>query len=272
MELDAWQSKVRQKGVSIGFVPTMGALHEGHLSLVRESTEENDYTLVSIFVNPKQFNNSSDFETYPVNHPSDVSLLESTLCDAVFIPSYDEIYPQKRKAVKLDMGSLNNVLEGPVRPGHFDGVIQVVYRLFDLIKPNVAYFGLKDFQQCMVIKMLRNEYFPKLRLKFCPTQREGNGLAMSSRNTRLNEAGRKKASKIFEVLNTVRKLHEHIEAPDAIKYGKHLLQEAGIKVEYLALANADTLNLVNKWQKTNKNILLAAVFVDDVRLIDNLIF
>jgi pantoate--beta-alanine ligase len=270
--LTTWLTGIRKKGVSIGFVPTMGALHEGHVSLVEKSVEENDYTIVSIFVNPKQFNNKVDFEKYPVDVDKDIRLLEKSLCDAVFIPDHDEMYPLKSKSIKLDLGSVDKILEGPGRPGHFDGVIQAVYRFFDLIEPTVAYFGLKDFQQCMVIKLLKNEYFPKIRLQFCPTTRETSGLAMSSRNTRLTEVGKKTAARIYDVLNIVRNLCQHIEAPDAINYGKYLLKNAKIDVEYLALANIDTFNLVNKWQRPGKNALLIAAIVEDVRLIDNITF
>jgi pantoate--beta-alanine ligase len=176
------------------------------------------------------------------------------------------------KKVRLDIGNLDQVFEGPGRPGHFEGVIQVVNRFFELIQPTVAYFGLKDFQQCMVVKKLRNEYFPKIKLQFCTTTREDNGLAMSSRNARLSISGRSHASRIFEVLNIIKSLSDHIEAPDAINYGKRLLQNAKIEVEYLALANADTFAAVNKWQKPSKNVLLIAAYIEGVRLIDNIVF
>jgi pantoate--beta-alanine ligase len=263
---------IRKKGVSIGFVPTMGALHEGHLNLVKSSAEENDFSIVSVFVNPKQFNNQLDFEKYPVNIQGDIDILEKSGCDAVFIPSFEEVYPLKTRLVKLDLGILDNVFEGPGRPGHFSGVIQVVYRLFDLVKPTTAYFGLKDYQQCLVIKALKNEHFPKIRLQLCPTTREASGLAMSSRNKRLSAEGRKNASRIYSTLNVVKNLHSHIEAADAIKYGKHLLKNSGIEVEYLSLANADTLVPAEKWQRTNKNVLLVAAMIDGVRLIDNISF
>jgi pantoate--beta-alanine ligase len=272
IELEAWLSEIKSKNASVGFVPTMGALHKGHLGLVKKSSEDNDYTIVSVFVNPKQFNNRQDFEKYPITIDQDIHILESVMCDAVFVPSYHEVYPEKIKPVNLDLGHLNKVFEGPGRPGHFEGVIQVVHRFFDLVKPNMAYFGLKDFQQCMVIKALRNEYFPKIKLQFCPTEREKNGLAMSSRNTRLSEQGVKTAAKIYEVLNVIKSLHEHIDAPDAINYGRLLLRNAQIEVEYLSLANADTFTPAVKWQRNHKNALLIAAHVEGVRLIDNIIF
>ena len=272
IELESWLSEIKSKNASIGFVPTMGALHKGHLSLVKKSSEDNDYTIASVFVNPKQFNNRQDFEKYPVTVDEDIRVLESVMCDAVFVPDYNEVYPEKMKQVSLDLGHLNKVFEGPGRPGHFEGVIQAVHRFFDLVKPTTAYFGLKDFQQCMVIKALRNEYFPKIKLQFCPTEREKNGLAMSSRNTRLSEQGRKTAGKIYEVLTVIKNLHEHIDAPDAINYGLQLLRNAQVEVEYLSMANADTFTPAIKWQRTNKNVLLVAAHVEGVRLIDNITF
>ncbi len=272
IELNEWLAGIRKKGGDIGFVPTMGALHEGHLQLVKQSIEENQYTVVSVFVNPKQFNNQQDFEKYPVNAKNDISMLEGSACDAVFMPSYDEVYPEKLKTVKLDLGVIDKVFEGIARPGHFVGVVQVVYRFFDLVKPDNAYFGLKDFQQCMVIKALKNAFFPKIRLHFCNTIREESGLAMSSRNARLSADGKKQAAHIYEILNIVKNLCKHIEAPDAINYGKYLMKKAGIEVEYLSLANADTLNVAEKWQRTGKNALLLAAHVEGVRLIDNIIF
>jgi pantoate--beta-alanine ligase len=272
IELAEWLAEIRRGRVEIGFVPTMGALHKGHIELVKTSIQENDYTIVSIFINPKQFNSHEDFEKYPVTIDKDLEELEKEQCDAVFIPGYKEVYPDGLKPVKLDMGHLETVFEGPVRPGHFNGVVQVVKRFFELVEPTTAYFGLKDFQQCMVVKKLRNEYFPKVKLQFCPTMREESGLAMSSRNERLSAEGKLLASRIFEVLSIIKKLSLHIEAPDAIKYGKGLLHKARIEVEYLELANVDSFVAVNKWQKTKKNVLLIAAYIEGVRLIDNVVF
>lgn len=265
-------SETRKRGISIGYVPTMGALHQGHLELVKTSMAENDYTIVSIFVNPRQFNNKEDFEKYPVDEKGDVNLLADVGCDALFLPSYAEVYPAKTQAIKIDLGNLDKVLEGAERPGHFEGVVQVVYRFFELINPDVAYFGMKDFQQCMVVNTMKKAYFPKIKLKFCPIIRENSGLAMSSRNMRLSKEGRESAANIFKVINTVKNLSKHIEAPDAIKYGLYLLKNKGINVQYLSLANSDSLALSNKWLKSGKNVLLIAAFVEGVRLIDNIAF
>ncbi|MCC6817699.1 MAG: pantoate--beta-alanine ligase [Bacteroidia bacterium] len=256
----------------LGFIPTMGALHEGHLHLVKQSHEENDITVVSIFINPKQFNNQDDFDKYPVTLESDKELLERGHCDILLLPSQEVIYPKGFKPVKVDIDTLNKVFEGPMRPGHFDGVIQVVNRLFEIVTPDVSYFGLKDFQQCLVIKALRNELFPKMELKFVPTIRKAEGLALSSRNARLSQLGQEKANIIFKTLAMIKELKKHIEPYDALKYGKHILTQNGFEVEYFALANADTLIESKKWLRNGKNIVLAAVWLEGVRLIDNYIF
>lgn len=265
-------TETRKRGITIGYVPTMGALHQGHLDLVKASMGENDYTIVSIFVNPRQFNNQEDFEKYPIDEKGDINLLADIGCDALFIPSYAEVYPKDMKTFKMDLGNLDKVLEGAERPGHFEGVVQVVHRFFELIRPDMAYFGMKDFQQCMVISAMKKAYFPKIKLRFCPITRESSGLAMSSRNVRLSKEGRETAANIYKVLNTVKNLSKHIEAPDAIEYGTCLLKNKGIEVQYLALANSDSLALSNKWLKNEKNVLLIAAFVEGVRLIDNIVF
>ena len=256
----------------MGFVPTMGALHAGHLELVKKSVEENDFTIVSIFVNELQFNNPNDFKNYPISNERDIELLKNISCDAVFMPNNEVMYPKNFKKIALDLGILDTVLEGPLRPGHFDGVLQVVYRLFDYIKPNTVYLGLKDYQQCLVIKVLKNAFFHSINLVFCPTIRMESGLALSSRNERLSATGKMEAAFLFKVLTTIKDLSVHIEAVDALKYGKHLLQLKGIEIEYLEFANADTLTPGKNWFKKNKNIVLIAVYIEGVRLIDNIVF
>jgi pantoate--beta-alanine ligase len=272
IELEDFLSKIRKKGIKLGFVPTMGALHEGHLELVKKSVEENDYTIVSIFVNKLQFNNSVDFNNYPITKEQDIEMLKNVFCDAVFMPSTEVMYPDNYQKIPLDLRTIDNVFEGPLRPGHFDGVVQVVYRLFDYIKPNTAYFGLKDYQQCMVIKALKNAYFHTIYLVFCPTIRTETGLAMSSRNKRLSSSGLIEAAYLYKVLSIIRDLSIHIEAFDAVNYGKKLLQNRKIDVEYLELANADTLAHGKKWFRKNKNVILLAVQIEGVRLIDNIVF
>lgn len=272
IELDNFLSKIRGKGIKLGFVPTMGALHEGHIELVKRSVEENDFTIVSIFVNELQFNNPNDFKNYPITKDRDIEMLKSVSCDAVFMPNNEVMYPKEYKKIVLDLGILDNLFEGPLRPGHFDGVIQVVYRLFHYIKPNTAYFGLKDYQQCLVIKALKSAYFNSINLVFCPTVRMESGLAMSSRNQRLSSTGIVEASFLYKVLTTIKDLSVHIVAVDALKYGKHLLKQKNIEIEYLEFANADTLMPGKNWFRKNKNIVLIAVYIEGVRLIDNIIF
>jgi len=272
IELQGVISDLSESRSKIGFVPTMGALHEGHLQLVKQSHEENDLTIVSIFVNPKQFNNKEDFDKYPVTIERDKQMLERAYCDILFLPDETVVYPKNFKPAKLNLGQLDSVFEGPLRPGHFDGVVQVVYRLFEMVRPHTAYFGLKDYQQCMVIKLLRNAYFPKIELKFAETIRQPDGLAMSSRNARLSQIGLEKASNLYKALTMVKNLKKHIEPFDALKYAKYNLAQQGIEVEYLSLANADTLIESKKWLRKGKNVVLAAVWVEGVRLIDNIIF
>ncbi len=272
IELQQVISELSKGNARVGFVPTMGALHEGHIQLVKQCHEENDVTVVSIFVNPKQFNNKEDFDKYPITVEQDKHMLENAFCDVLFLPTVDVVYPEKYKTVQVNLGILDKVFEGPQRPGHFDGVIQVVKRLFEMVQPHVAYFGFKDFQQCMVVKVLRNTFFPKLELRFSETIRQKDGLAMSSRNMRLSAVGLEKATHIYKALKMVRELKKHIEPFDALKYARHILTQNGIEVEYLALANADTLIESKKWLRKDKNVVLVAAWVEGVRLIDNIIF
>ena len=272
IELQAYLTLLRKQSQSIGFVPTMGALHDGHIQLVKASIQENDLTVVSIFINKKQFNNLEDYNNYPQNLSNDMQLLERVGCDVLFMPDHDEMYPKTYVPINLDLGHLNTVLEGPNRPGHFDGVVQVVNRLFNYVMPNKAYFGLKDYQQCMVIKVLQEAYFPQIDLEFCDTVRLSNGLAMSSRNLRLSKQGVDLASQLYKMLDMIKRLSQHIESKDALQYAKHLLTQKHIEVEYLTLAHADTLTLGKKWFKKHKNVVLIAAHIEGVRLIDNIVF
>ena len=265
-------SGLRKDKQQLGFVPTMGALHEGHIQLVKKSIEDNDKTIVSVYVNPKQFNNAEDFEKYPSTIKSDIELLEKAGCDILFVPESKDIYTNTYAPVNVNLGQINDVFEGPLRPGHFDGVVQVVNILFELVQPDQAYFGLKDYQQCMVIKALRDQRFPGIKIHLCPTVRAGSGLALSSRNKRLSAKGLETAAYIYKALKTVHELKKHIEPEDAIKYGAHILRTHQIEVEYFALANADTLQASKKWLRSGKNVVLAAVWIEGVRLIDNLVF
>jgi len=272
LELNNWVKNQHANTTKIGFVPTMGALHEGHIYLVKQSVKQELATIVSIFVNPKQFNNASDLNKYPITIEADIKLLKKSGCNALFIPTIDIIYPSYFLPIKLDLGILDKVLEGPKRPGHFNGVAQVVYRLFKMVNPDKAFFGLKDFQQCKVIKLLASHFFTNIKIELCPTIRHKSGLAMSSRNMRLSDNGKKRASLIYKTLNVIKNLNNAIEPKDAIKYGKHLLAENNIEVEYLELANSKTLDSWIVWQPEKQNILLIAAYIEGVRLIDNIQF
>lgn len=256
--------------VSIGMVPTMGALHIGHLSLIAASKRENQLTLCSIFVNPAQFNNTKDLEKYPRNLDRDLEMLAQAGCDVVFAPDIREMYAQKF-TLRFDFGELDKILEGKFRPGHFSGVALVVSKLFHIVKPSVAYFGQKDFQQFKIIQKLVDELKFDLQLKQMPIFRETDGLAMSSRNLRLSEPERKKAIVFYEALSGAKKL---LKAGQPIFKVKQWVKQKcesmeGITLDYFELADSENLNLTET--VTNKSVLLIAGFVGEVRLIDNLL-
>jgi pantoate--beta-alanine ligase len=256
---------------SLGFVPTMGALHAGHISLLEQSEKENEQSVCSIFVNPLQFNNANDLEKYPRDLEADIKMLEPAGCDILFAPSPKEIYrDEKDKTLDFDPGFLDTLFEGALRPGHFKGVAVVVNRLFGIIKPTNAYFGLKDYQQCMLIKKLVHDLAIPVNLHFCPTLREKDGLAMSSRNVRLSAEARKVATKIYEVLQYA---HEHYRTQNITMiedWCKSQLSATPLyRVEYFNIVNAETLLPLNT--KNEPAVALCAAFVDGVRLIDNMV-
>ena len=260
----------REKGEKIGFVPTMGALHAGHLSLIKQSKAENTITVCSIFINPTQFNNKDDFNHYPVTLEKDIQELLKVSCDILFIPSVEEIYPIGYKAKYYDLGRLETLLEGTHRPGHFQGVCQVVDRLLSIVLPNNIYIGQKDYQQCMVIKKLIHIIgkTDDIQINIAPTIRENDGLAMSSRNLRLSKEQRAKAVSIYKELLSLRN-NLNKEGVSQLKSQsiKHLEQN-GFLVDYVELANADTLEPVK--DKKEPVVALIAASLDNIRLIDNL--
>ena len=270
-QLSNYIQEQREKGKKIGFVPTMGALHNGHLSLISTSRQSNDITVCSIFINPTQFNNPDDLKNYPVTTSKDVEQLVGRRCDVLFLPSVDEVYPSSLVKKKYQIGEIENRLEGYYRPGHFQGVCQVVDRLLEIVQPHNLYMGQKDYQQCMVIKKLlqltgrENE----VNLVIVSTMRENDGLAMSSRNLRLDEKQRKLATSIFEELSYV-KANIHQQPFDVLKdrATEHLIQK-GFKVDYIEIANANDLSPANN--DSNKLVILAAATTGDIRLIDNLV-
>jgi pantoate--beta-alanine ligase len=258
---------------SLGFVPTMGALHDGHLELIRRSVSENEYTAASIFVNPLQFNNPDDLQKYPRTLEADCALLEEAGCDLVFAPSAEEMYTQP-PVLKLDFGSLENVMEGAYRPGHFNGVGLVVARLFNMVRPTRAYFGQKDLQQVAVVRRLIEDLAFPVTLVPCPTVREADGLAMSSRNRRLGLEYRIRAPFIYQSLTEARDLLLSGSSVEEIKntMRERYAQRPAFLLEYFEVANAHSMQLVDERQAEGQTALCLAAHLDGVRLIDNVVF
>lgn len=254
---------------SIGLVPTMGALHAGHLSLIKASKQENHLTVCSIFVNPAQFNNPKDLEKYPRTLEHDLQMLEQSGCDLVFAPEAKEMYEQT-PSIKFDFGDLDKILEGKFRPGHFSGVALVVSKFFHIINPTIAYFGQKDFQQFKIIEQLVKELKFNLQLKAMPILREKDGLAMSSRNMRLSPNERAKANVLYQSLTEAKAfLKNGINITEAKEKVIQKCESAGVKLEYFELADIENLKPTDR--VTDKTILLMAAFVGEIRLIDNLL-
>ncbi|GAB4207743.1 MAG: pantoate--beta-alanine ligase [Bacteroidia bacterium] len=259
-----------QQGVTIGFVPTMGALHQGHLELIKKSLSENDFTYVSIFVNPLQFNDKKDFENYPITTEQDIEALKQIGVNALFLPNYDEVYKVGITADEIDLSYLNTILEGPKRPGHFEGVVKVVSILFKIIRPHRAYFGLKDFQQVKVIQeLVRQKKYP-IQIIEHPTIREFDGLAMSSRNRRLSEQGRQRAKRIYQWLLKAREMYKNGQGiytiTDVIK--KEIAEDKNFTLDYFEIRDADTLREITNAEQ--RAVALIAVYLEGVRLIDNM--
>jgi len=270
-DVKQWIRPYLKKNLRIGFVPTMGALHEGHLRLIRQCKLENDITVCSVFVNPIQFNNPEDLEKYPRNIPRDARLLTSNGCDMMFCPGEAEMYPNGRsEKIELDLGMLEKVMEGMHRPGHFKGVVIIVKKLFDLISPTNAYFGKKDYQQLMVITRMKELLNLPVNIIGCETVREDDGLAMSSRNVRLTIGERHVARRIFEVLCKVREKGTRTPVQEIREWAKRKIQEdSRFRVEYFEIADKETLMPVDSWSQTSRAVALTAVYLGDVRLIDN---
>jgi pantoate--beta-alanine ligase len=261
----------KDAGKTIGFVPTMGALHDGHISLVQKAIGENDVLVCSIFVNPTQFNNAADFQKYPITIEADIDKLEKAGCGILFLPSVEEMYPSGEKHLHYELGSLETILEGKYRPGHFQGVCMIVDKLLSAVTPNVMYLGRKDYQQCMVIgKMMQLRQY-NIRLSICDTIREKDGLAMSSRNMRLNEAERKQALRIIESLTRIKDNIKKGNIGVLKKEATLFLENNGYKVDYTEIADAETLELQHEWDGEKKLVALVAAYLNEVRLIDNII-
>lgn len=257
---------------TIGFVPTMGALHKGHLSLLKRSTEDNDITVASIFVNPTQFNNKEDFEKYPITIEKDIYALEKNGCDVLFLPDIKDMYPDESfKAEHFDLGFLETILEGHYRPGHFQGVCQAVKRLLLIVNPDTIYAGQKDYQQCMVIKKLLGLMNSRTKMVICKTEREADGLAMSSRNMRLTPDDRKKAPALYHALHIINSGITHTGIADLKRQALSILESSDFKVDYVEIADADTLEPVETWEPLRPAVALIAASISNIRLIDNLI-
>jgi pantoate--beta-alanine ligase len=264
-------AEIRSSKKSIGFVPTMGSLHDGHLALVQASVTKNDITVCSIFVNPTQFNNSADLINYPRDTETDIKLLQNANCDMVFIPSTEDIY-EKDYLLNLDFGYLEEIMEGKYRPGHFKGVGLVVTKLFNLVKPDNAYFGSKDLQQLAVIRTLTNELLFDIKIVPVETVREKDGLAMSSRNKLLSESQRKEAVDLYRALSEAR--HKLIEGDSVISVKKHVHDffslKSKIDLEYFEIVDSLDLKDIDQINDQNEVSLCIAGYLGKVRLIDNL--
>lgn len=273
-DLHKYIEEQQRNDLKIGFVPTMGALHPGHLSLIERSVSGNDRTVCSIFVNPTQFNDPEDLRKYPVTIEKDIFELERSGCDVLFLPPVQEIYPEGTdKRLNFDLGYLETVLEGKFRPGHFQGVCMVMDRLLKIVSPDNLYLGQKDYQQCMVIKRLINlsGMDKTIHLNICPTFRESDGLAMSSRNLRLNEEAREKATIMYRSLLFIKSSMYNMSVSNVKAEAERMLTNAGFRVDYVEIAGADTLNLIDSWNGDKKIVALIAAFINNVRLIDNMI-
>ncbi len=265
---------LRSEGKSIGFVPTMGALHEGHLSLVQQCIADNDICVVSIFVNPTQFNDKEDLEKYPRDVEKDSQLLGTLSNDiTVFNPSEKEIYPEPDTR-QFDFGMIDKVMEGKFRPGHFNGVAQVVSRLFDIVKPDRAYFGQKDFQQLAVIRDMVRQLKLDIQIVPMPIVREASGLARSSRNERLTAEQRKVAANISKVLfESKDKMYMNLSVQETIDLVTDKINSfPALKVEYFEIVDGNTLQPVQKWNESDYVVGCIAVFCGEVRLIDNIVY
>ena len=270
-ELKQAVTNAKAQGSKIGLVPTMGALHAGHVSLIERARRENDFVVVSVFVNPTQFNNPTDLKTYPRTEKADCEKLEAAGVDVAFIPSVEEIYPEPDTRV-FELGPVADVMEGAMRPGHFNGVAQIVSKLFEMVKPDRAYFGEKDFQQIAVIRKMVELCGFKLEIVDCPIKREDDGLAMSSRNVRLTADQRKVAPMIHKILTeSVQYAKNHTVDETIKKVTDELNKVEFMEVEYYQIVDPLTMQPIAQWDDTKLNTVgCITVYCGDVRLIDNI--
>ena len=260
----------REMGKKIGFAPTMGALHEGHLSLYKAAKKENDEVISSIFVNPTQFNNPDDFQKYPKTLEKDLELLEKAGVDAVYVPNVEEMYPDGLNSKKYDFDGLENEMEGKYRPGHFDGVGTIVEELFRQVQPHNAYFGEKDYQQLAIIKKMVEKTKLPVKIHGVPTLREEDGLAMSSRNVRLTETQRKEATIIYETLEKVKEWFSVISLEEIKQKVTDIFRNSNFELEYFVIADEETLKEANAIDEDKEYRAFIVAYADTVRLIDNM--
>ncbi|RPD38136.1 pantoate--beta-alanine ligase [Chitinophaga barathri] len=263
----------KKAGKRIGFAPTMGALHQGHISLINEAKTQCDIVVSSIFVNPTQFNDPKDFEKYPVTIKEDILALSGAGTDILFLPSVEEMYPEgvNGKHPHYGFGYLETVLEGAYRPNHFQGVGIVVHKLLNIVEPDDLFMGQKDFQQCMIIKRLLEITGIPAKLHICPTLRETDGLAMSSRNMRLSPSERQTAAQISRTLLYIKENVKQLPFPEIKQNAWKQLQDAGFQPDYVEIANADDLQLLDKPLPSGQMVMLIAAKLGEIRLIDNML-
>ncbi len=269
-DLQAYLSRHQEGSIlSVGYVPTMGALHQGHLELIRRSKETCTITVCSIFVNPTQFGDASDLDNYPRPIETDIEQLEAAGCDVLFLPSAAEVYPKDMAAFRLDLQGLDQTMEGASRPGHFDGVVQVVHRLLDIVQPSHLFMGQKDYQQFAVIKYMLQQIKSSVQLVRVPIVREEDGLAMSSRNVRLSEIGRKQATYISKALRQAKKDVAEYTLEETKARAVAFLVANGMDIDYFEIVDGDTLQSVSNWDDAPVITACTVVRVDGVRLLDN---
>ena len=260
----------REMGKKIGFAPTMGALHQGHLSLYKAAKKENDEVISSIFVNPTQFNNPDDFQKYPKTLEKDLELLEKAGVEAVYVPNIEEMYPDGLNSKKYDFDGLENEMEGKYRPGHFDGVGTIVEELFRQVQPHNAYFGEKDYQQLAIIKKMVEKTKLPVKIHGVPTLREEDGLAMSSRNVRLTETQRKEATIIYETLTKVKEWFKVISLEEIKQKVTDIFRNSNFELEYFVIADEEMLKEANAIDENKEYRAFIVAYADTVRLIDNM--
>lgn len=268
--LEAWVAQQKEAQSTIGFVPTMGALHKGHVSLIKKSQSQNDITICSIFVNPTQFDNPEDLEKYPRDIDKDAQLLESVGCDAVFFPRVEDMYPESLSSESFDFNGLDQVMEGRFRKGHFDGVATIVSRFFDIVQPDKAYFGEKDFQQLRIIQeLVKLKNYP-IQIQPMPIFREESGLAMSSRNARLKPEYLAEAPQIYKLLNLLKDWKLEFTVEECIHKAEEFFLSNDLELEYIMICDEKNLEPISSWDEAEDIRAFIAVYAGDIRLIDNL--